>query len=119
MMNKVIENKTIENGKYRRPVELSGFTWQIALPDQHKKLYVTVNHDGHRIVEVFLKGTVSNGVGILASTLLQLHYPLNEVCRKLNSVTGTHYIVFEGAVCTSEEQIAARALQITAQKLEV
>src|SRR3712207_2861075 len=40
--------------RIERPRELSGFTWQI--PFDGANLYVTVNHDGRDILEVFATG---------------------------------------------------------------
>jgi hypothetical protein len=43
--------------RIERPRELSGATWQIPFDGQN--LYVTVNHDGHMIQEVFATGPIS------------------------------------------------------------
>ena len=52
-----------------RPRELQGSTWRI--PFEGQNLYVTVNHDGERILEVFVAGPISEGVGLLASKMLR------------------------------------------------
>src|SRR5262249_13770827 len=44
-------------GMIERPRELVGATWQI--PFDHQNLYVTVNHDSHRVLEVFVTGPLS------------------------------------------------------------
>ena len=50
--------------RLERPRELSGATWRIPFDGQN--LYVTVNHDGQMIQEVFATGPISGGVGMLA-----------------------------------------------------
>src|SRR6185312_15558107 len=55
--------------RIERPRELSGATWQIPFDGQN--LYVTVNHDGKMIQEVFATGPISGGVGLLASKMLR------------------------------------------------
>ncbi|HVG37695.1 MAG TPA: adenosylcobalamin-dependent ribonucleoside-diphosphate reductase, partial [Pyrinomonadaceae bacterium] len=54
--------------RIERPRELRGATWQIPFDGQN--LYVTVNHDGKMIQEVFATGPISGGVGLLASKML-------------------------------------------------
>ncbi|HMF55762.1 MAG TPA: adenosylcobalamin-dependent ribonucleoside-diphosphate reductase, partial [Pyrinomonadaceae bacterium] len=55
--------------RIERPRELRGATWQIPFDGQN--LYVTVNHDGQHILEVFATGPISGGVGLLASKMLR------------------------------------------------
>ncbi|HKG78451.1 MAG TPA: adenosylcobalamin-dependent ribonucleoside-diphosphate reductase, partial [Pyrinomonadaceae bacterium] len=55
--------------RIERPRELRGATWQIPFDGQN--LYVTVNHDGKMIQEVFATGPISGGVGLLASKMLR------------------------------------------------
>src|SRR5580765_5623867 len=55
--------------RLERPRELSGATWRIPFDGQN--LYVTVNHDGEMIAEVFATGPISGGVGLLASKMLR------------------------------------------------
>ena len=51
------------SGRIERPRELTGSTWQI--PFDHQNLYVTVNHDGVRVLEVFATGAgLSVSVGL-------------------------------------------------------
>jgi ribonucleoside-diphosphate reductase alpha chain len=52
-----------------RPKELQGATWQIKFDDGN--LYVTVNHDGNEILEIFVTGPISSSVGKLASKMLR------------------------------------------------
>jgi hypothetical protein len=62
----------------RRPVELKGTTWRVQF-DEHR-LYVTVNHDGRNILEVFVRGVMmSAGVGLLASQMLRGGFAVREV----------------------------------------
>ena len=55
--------------RVERPRELQGSTWRI--PFESQNLYVTVNHDGEQILEVFVAGPISAGVGLLASKMLR------------------------------------------------
>src|SRR5262249_41269269 len=62
--------KVEPSGKIERPRELTGSTWQISF--DHQNLYVTVNHDGVRVLEVFATGAgLSVSVGLLASKMLR------------------------------------------------
>ncbi|MCV6037789.1 hypothetical protein OFP00_32415, partial [Escherichia coli] len=40
--------------RIERPTELKGSTWRIRFENQN--LFVTVNHDGRRVLEVFVAG---------------------------------------------------------------
>ena len=60
--------KEVTVTRYDRPRELQGATWRI--PFDGRNLYVTVNHDGARVLEVFATGPISEGVGLLASAHL-------------------------------------------------
>ncbi|MBA3240234.1 MAG: adenosylcobalamin-dependent ribonucleoside-diphosphate reductase, partial [Acidobacteria bacterium] len=78
----------VARGKHvERPRELSGATWQI--PFDGANLYVTVNHNGQQILEVFATGPISGGVGLLASKMLRGGFDARTVARSLNKVTGT------------------------------
>src|SRR4029077_13349964 len=88
--------------RIERPRELSGATWQIPFDGQN--LYVTVNHDGHMIQEVFATGPISGGVGLLASKMLRGGFDAAEVAYSLNKVTGTHAVWFNERLLTSPEQ---------------
>src|SRR5205085_3674100 len=44
----------VEHARDGRPRELQGSTWQIPFDGQN--LYVTINHDGQRVLEVFATG---------------------------------------------------------------
>src|SRR5260370_33732907 len=70
--------------RIERPRELSGATWQIPFDGQN--LYVTVNHEGHMIQEVFATGPISGGVGLLASKMLRGGFDAAEVAYSLNKV---------------------------------
>src|SRR6266542_2533285 len=74
--------------RLERPRELVGATWRIPFDGQN--LYVTVNHDGQMIQEVFATGPISGGVGLLASKMLRGGFDAAEVAYSLNKVTGTH-----------------------------
>lgn len=103
--------------KTTRPRELQGSTWVIEF-DGHK-LYVTVNHDGEKVLEVFASGFISNGVGILASTMLQSDcFSTEEVARKLDKITGTNSVWFNERLLTSPEQSVAECLRIVDRRLK-
>ena len=101
--------------KIDRPRELSGFTWQIPFDGQN--LYVTINHDGQQILEVFGSGPLSSSVGMLASKMLRGGFSVNEVAQILNKITGTHALFFNQRLITSPEQAVAESLLITQRRL--
>jgi ribonucleoside-diphosphate reductase alpha chain len=98
-----------------RPRELQGSTWRI--PFENQNLYVTVNHDGERILEIFVAGPISAGVGLLASKMLRGGFEVNEVARSLNKVTGTHAVWFNERLLTSPEQAVAECLLLIDRRL--
>lgn len=103
--------------KTERPRELQGSTWVIDFDG--RKLYVTVNHDGVKVLEVFASGFISNGVGILASTMLQSDcFSTAEVARKLDKITGTNSVWFNERLLTSPEQAVAECLRIVDRRLK-
>ena len=102
--------------RIERPRELKGGTWQISFDGQN--LYVTVNHDGQRILEVFATGPISGGVGLLASKMLRGGFDVKEVAHSLNKVTGTHSVWFNQRLLTSPEQAVAECLMLTARRLQ-
>jgi hypothetical protein len=94
---------------------LRGATWQIPFDGQN--LYVTVNHDGQMIQEVFATGPISGGVGLLASKMLRGGFDAAEVAYSLNKVTGTHAVWFNERLLTSPEQAVAECVMITNRRL--
>jgi ribonucleoside-diphosphate reductase alpha chain len=102
-------------GRVQRPRELQGSTWQI--PFEGQNLYVTVNHDGERILEVFVAGPISAGVGLLASKMLRGGFEADEVGSSLNKVTGTHAVWFNERLLTSPEQAVAECLFLIERRL--
>ena len=98
-----------------RPRELQGSTWRI--PFENQNLYVTVNHDGQKILEVFCAGPVSPGVGLLASKMLRGGFEANEVAYSLNKVTSTHAVWFNERLLTSPEQAVAECLLLIDRRL--
>jgi ribonucleoside-diphosphate reductase alpha chain len=102
--------------RIERPRELRGATWQIPFDGQN--LYVTVNHDGHMIQEVFATGPISGGVGLLASKMLRGGFDAAEVAYSLNKVTGTHAVWFNERLLTSPEQAVAECIMITNRRLQ-
>ncbi|MGI8812096.1 MAG: adenosylcobalamin-dependent ribonucleoside-diphosphate reductase [Pyrinomonadaceae bacterium] len=102
--------------RVERPRELQGSTWRI--PFENQNLYVTVNHDGERILEVFVAGPISAGVGLLASKMLRGGFEVREVSRSLNKVTGTHAVWFNERLLTSPEQAVAECLQVVDRRLQ-
>ena len=102
--------------RIERPRELKGATWQIPFDGQN--LYVTVNHDGKMIQEVFATGPISGGVGLLASKMLRGGFDAAEVAYSLNKVTGTHAVWFNERLLTSPEQAVAECIMITNRRLK-
>ncbi len=102
--------------RVERPRELQGSTWRI--PFENQNLYVTVNHDGERILEVFAAGPISAGVGLLASKMLRGGFDVNEVARSLNKVTATHAVWFNKRLLTSPEQAVAECLLMVDRRLK-
>ncbi|MGI9106847.1 MAG: adenosylcobalamin-dependent ribonucleoside-diphosphate reductase [Pyrinomonadaceae bacterium] len=99
-----------------RPRELQGATWRIPFDGQN--LYVTVNHDGRMILEVFATGPISGGVGLLASKMLRGGFDDREVARSLNKVVGTHSVWFNERLLTSPEQAVAECVLLTSRRLQ-
>ena len=79
---------------------------------------MTVNHDGHRILEVFVAGPISAGVGLLASKMLRGGFEVKELARSLNKVTGTHAVWFNERLLTSPEQAVAECIMITNRRVQ-
>ncbi len=101
--------------RVERPRELQGSTWQI--PFEQQNLYVTVNHDGAAIREVFVAGPISPGVGLLASKMLRGGFDAKEVAHSLNKVTATHAVWFNERLLTSPEQAVAECLLLIDRRL--
>ncbi|MFN2455078.1 MAG: adenosylcobalamin-dependent ribonucleoside-diphosphate reductase [Pyrinomonadaceae bacterium] len=101
--------------RIERPRELRGATWQIPFDGQN--LYVTVNHDGKIVQEVFATGPISGGVGLLASKMLRGGFDVAEVAHSLNKVTGTHSVWFNERLLTSPEQAVAECIMLTSRRL--
>jgi len=111
----VANNGSTTSSRIERPRELQGSTWRI--PFDNANLYVTVNHNGERVMEVFAAGPISEGVGLLASKMLRGGFDVKEVARSLNKVTGTHAVWFNERLLTSPEQAVAECLMITQRRL--
>lgn len=112
----VTNTETDEQQRIIRPRELQGSTWRI--PFDGVNLYVTVNHDGENVLEVFATGPISEGVGLLASRMLRGGFEVQEVARSLNKVTGTHAVWFNERLLTSPEQAIAETLLLTNRRLK-
>lgn len=106
----------VASQRVERPRELQGSTWRIPFDTQN--LYVTVNHDGSRVLEVFAAGPISEGVGLLASKMLRGGFTAAEVARSLNKVTGTHAVWFNERLLTSPEQAVAECLLLIDRRLK-
>ncbi len=98
-----------------RPRELHGATWQIKFDAGN--LYVTVNHDGHEILEIFVTGPISASVGMLASKMLRGGFHALEVARCLEKTTGTHAVWFNERLLTSPEQAVAECVMIMHRRM--
>ena len=101
--------------RIERPKELQGSTWRIRFENQN--LFVTVNHDGTHVLEVFVAGPISAGVGLLASKMLRGGFDVREVAASLDKVTGTHAVWFNERLLTSPEQAVAECLLIVDRRL--
>lgn len=108
--------KTHESLRVERPRELQGSTWRI--PFDNQNLYVTVNHNGEKVMEVFATGPISEGVGLLASKMLRGGFEVKEVARSLNKVTATHAVWFNERLLTSPEQAIAECLLLIDRRLK-
>jgi ribonucleoside-diphosphate reductase alpha chain len=112
----VVKEREATAVRIERPRELRGATWQIPFDGQN--LYVTVNHDGSMIQEVFATGPISGGVGLLASKMLRGGFDAAEVAHSLNKVTGTHSVWFNERLLTSPEQAVAECIMLTNRRLQ-
>ncbi len=102
--------------KVERPRELLGATWQVPFDGQN--LYVTINHDGERVLEVFATGAgLSVSVGLLASKMLRGGFEPEEVANSLSKVIGNHSVWFNERLCTSSEQVVAECIRLTKRRL--
>ena len=101
--------------RIERPQHLRGATWKISFDGQN--LYVTVNDDGSRVLETFVRGPLSDSVGMLASKLLRGGFDCAEVAGSLDKVVGTHSVWFNERICTSPEQVVAECLRIAERRL--
>ena len=109
------QRSAIASPRVGRPRELQGSTWRI--PFEGQTLYVTVNHDGERILEIFVAGPISAGVGLLASKMLRGGFDAKDVARSLNKVTSTHAVWFNERLLTSPEQAVAECLLLIDRRL--
>lgn len=101
--------------RIERPRELRGSTHKVAFDFQN--LYVTVNDDGERVLETFVRGPLSDSVGMLASKLLRGGFESAEVAASLDKVVGTHSVWFNERICTSPEQVVAECLRLAERRL--
>ena len=108
-------HRDVSASRVERPRELQGSTWRI--PFEGNNLYVTVNHDGKRILEVFVAGPISAGVGLLASKMLRGGFDAKDVARSLDKVTATHAVWFNERLLTSPEQAVAECLLLIDRRL--
>lgn len=95
--------------------ELTGSTWQIGF--ERANLYVTVNHNGDRIQEIFVTGPISSVVGKLASKMLRGGFHVKEVAHTFETTTGTHSVWFNERLLTSPEQAIAECMEIMHRRL--
>ncbi|HEX9002477.1 MAG TPA: adenosylcobalamin-dependent ribonucleoside-diphosphate reductase [Blastocatellia bacterium] len=108
--------QALTSPRLERPRELTGSTWQV--PFDHQNLYVTINHDGSRVLEIFATGGgLSVSVGLLASKMLRGGFEPEEVAASLNKVLGNHSIWFNARLCTSPEQVVAECIMLTKRRL--
>jgi len=112
----VVQKQKEVSEHIERPRELQGSTWRIPFDGQN--VYVTVNHNGEKVLEVFATGPISEGVGLLASKMLRGGFDVKEVARSLNKVTATHAVWFNERLLTSPEQAVAECLMLTDRRLK-
>ena len=112
----VVEKQKDAMQHIERPRELQGSTWRI--PFDGVNLYVTVNHNGEKVLEIFATGPISEGVGLLASRMLRGGFDAKEVARSLNKVTATHAVWFNERLLTSPEQAVAECLLLIDRRLK-
>jgi hypothetical protein len=111
----VYESEDRAPDRIDRPKELQGATWQIKFDAGN--LYVTVNHDGNEILEIFVTGPISSSVGKLASKMLRGGFHPLEVARCLDTTTGTHAVWFNERLLTSPEQAVAECMMIMHRRM--
>lgn len=105
------ENNHNRRNDTLRPLELAGWTWYISFENQ--KLFVTVNHDQTKILEVFVTEMLSNGIGLLTSKMLQSGcFSVREIARSLRKISGIHAVKFNDKIVNSPEQAVAECLLI-------
>ena len=78
---------------------------------------MTVNHDDHHIMEIFVTGPISASVGKLASKMMRGGFHAMEVARTLDTTTGTHAVWFNERLLTSPEQAVAECIMIMQRRL--
>lgn len=115
MVGESVSLRTPASSRTARPRELQGSTWRI--PFEGQNLYVTVNHDGERILEIFVVGPISAGVGLLTSKMLRGGFEAVDVAKSLNKVTSTHAVWFNERLLTSPEQAVAECLLLVDRRL--
>ena len=116
LSNEAAANEESFLARIERPRELQGSTWRI--PFDGVNLYVTANHDGSNVLEVFATGPISGGVGMLASKMLRGGFDVLDVARSLNKVTGTHSVWFNQRLLTSPEQAVAECLLLIHRRIK-
>lgn len=105
------------NGKIEidRPKELSGSTWKIAFDG--KNLFVTVNNDSSKVLEVFVTGVLSESIGLLISKMLRGGFSAEEVAGTLSKQVGSHSVWFNERLCSSPEQVVAECILLAHRRL--
>ncbi len=98
-----------------RPAQLSGKTWKFNL--EQEPLYITVNHNGSSILEVFAIGPISSSVGLLISKMLRGRFSTKEVVSILRKKNGNQVIWFNKKCCTTPEQLIAECILLTEEEL--
>ncbi len=101
--------------RIERPQVLEGMTWRVPFDGQN--LYVTINHDSTTVLEVFVRGPISEGVGFLASKMLRGGFSVGDVAESLDKIHSTHSLWFNKRLVTSPEQVVAECLLMTDRKI--
>lgn len=111
-----IQNQQLAS-KINRPKTLNGKTWRIKIDELN--IYITVNHDFNKVIEVFINGgVISETVGLLVSLMLRRGFETKEVIKTLRKIKGSHTIWFNQTCCTSPEQLIAECITIMQDELD-
>lgn len=95
-----------------RPTELTGWTWMVRFEQQN--LFITINHDGSRLRELFATEMLDEQLTARISQMLDSNeMPISEIIRELERLTGTHVAAFvDDKAIHSPEHAVAECLRL-------